>query len=313
MTRRPNRAAPLGAALLVAFAAACADTAPTAGTAAREGTLPEAPSGAHIPTTRLTIYGLDDRNTLVTFSADEPNRAARRVAITGVTGSLIGLDVRPNDQGTDALNLAGRLYAVSSTGAVYTVDSETGVATLRSTLNVPLAGANFGVGFNPMVDRLRFHSETGQNLRANVENGVTLVDTPLAYASGDANFGKTPTVVATGYTNSVNPAPPKVELYAIDAEQDVLVELDAPNNGQLTTVGRLVVNNGTQVGFDIPGRATDRTGYATFTPPRGQRSFLYRVNLDDARRTPVGPVDHMRPIISIAIDDAGATPSSTVR
>jgi Cu-Zn family superoxide dismutase len=190
----------------------------------------------------------------------------------------------------------------------------TGAATLRSTL-APLPtsiGANTGFGFNPVADRLRLHIGSVANVRANVETGGAIVDTALAYAAGDVNFGRSPVVVATAYTNSVSPAPASTELFAIDVAQDALVKLDAPNGGRLGTVGRLVVDNSEAVGFDIPGRATDRFGYATFTPPRFTRSFLYRVNLDNADRQPVGPVGHDRPIISLAIDDRDPLPARYV-
>jgi hypothetical protein len=149
---------------------------------------------------------------------------------------------------------------------VYTVDPATGAATLRSQLTVALgAGAGVGAGFNPVADRLRIHTDAGQNLRVDVETGATTADAPLAYAAGDVNAGRQPAVVATAYTNSASPAPATTQLYAVDVAQDVLVRLDAPNDGQLRTVGRLVVDNDARVGFDIPGRAADRTGYATFT------------------------------------------------
>jgi hypothetical protein len=300
--------AAISSGLLAMLALACTDAAPTS-TETGDTTGPAAPFPDVLipgpPTTQLsrTIYGLDDQNTLVAFDGDRPGQVSRRVSVTGVTGTLVGIDFRPNDATPANGSGAGSLYAVSSAGGVYTIDLTTGAATLRSTLSVAPAGANFGVGFNPVPDRLRIHSDTEQNLRADVETGATIVDTPLAYAPGDVNFGRNPDVVATAYTNSVTPAPTTTELFAIDVAQDVLVRLNAPNNGQLTTVGRLVVDNGSQVGFDISGFAADRFGYATFTPPRYTRSFLYRVNLDNADRQPVGPIDHLRPIISLAIDD----------
>lgn len=298
--------APLASAMLAAGVLACTDAPPTA-TPRATVTTAETPSGGG--GLARTIYGLDDQNTLVVFDAEAPGQVQRRVAISGVTGSLVGIDIRPNDQTPANGNDAGSLYAVGSTGAIYTVNPATGAATLRATLNPALTATDGqGTGFNPMADRLRIHTTTGQNLRIDVETGATIVDGPLAYAPGDANAGRAPNLAATAYTNSVTPAPASTELFAIDVAQDALVKLSAPNNGQITTVGRLVVDNGAQIGFDIPGRATDRTGYATFTPPRFTRSFLYRVNLDDASRTPVGPVDHTRPIISLAVDDRdGAT------
>ena len=315
MSRRLRRPAPAGAALLVAFAA-CTDAAPTESVAPASGLTPEAPSAAHSPLGR-TIYGLDDRGTLVVFHGDRPGQIVRRVLILGCESGMTGIDVRPNDATPANGNQTGLLYGVGAFGRICIINPVTGQATgsfaqLRvpfvsgeSTSTALRAGQNIGIGFNPVVDRLRVHSDSGRNLRFNVDatDNVSIADAPLAYAPGDVNAGRTPAIVATAYTNSVSPAPATTELFAIDVTQDVLVRLDAPNDGRLTTVGRLGIDNGTQVGFDIPGRATDRAGYATFTPPRGTRSFLYRINLDNAAREPIGPVGHDRPIISIAIDD----------
>ena len=46
-----------------------------------------------------------------------------------------------------------------------------------SQLTIPLDGTVFGVDFNPAADRLRIISDTGQNLRHNVNaGGVTLME-----------------------------------------------------------------------------------------------------------------------------------------
>lgn len=314
MTLRPSRLAPFSGALLAALlASGCADDPPTAAASATTAATPEAPGGATAVGGQL-IYGVDDRNTLVVFDATRPGELLRRVQITAGEG-IIGIDFRPNDATRANGNQTGLLYGVGLAGRIYLIDPVTGTASGTDVqVRVPrfetseglMAGANVGIGFNPAADRLRVHTDSGRNLRLSVEGGETTSDGQLAYAPGDVNFGRRPAVVATAYTNSVNPAPAATQLYAIDVAQDVLVRLDSPNNGQLTTVGRLGVDNGTQVGFDIPGHASDRTGYATFTPPRGTRSFLYRINLDDAARQPVAPIGHDRAIISIAVDDADA-------
>ena len=320
----------IGSGLLALLGAACADSAPTATTAANapaESPAPAAPAPPAapgdpasadpvgvprtVPNLGRMIYGLDDRNTLVVFDGDRPGQVLRTVPIIGERlefRRLFAIDFRPNDLNLADGNQTGLLYGIVANDIV-TIDPATGVATYRASLaNLPVStGANTGFGFNPVVDRLRLHIGGDYNVRANVEDGTTTVDQRLAYAPGDVNAGRTARVVATAYTNSVTPAPGSTELFAIDIEQDVLVKLASPNDGRLTTVGRLVVDNSESVGFDISGRATDRTGYATFTPPRHTRSFLYRVNLDDAARTPVGPVGHDRPIISIAIDDRDVT------
>ena len=323
MNRGARHRVPLAGALVAALAAVgCADEAPTAVTGTASATVPEAPSSATASQGQL-VYGLDDRNTLVVFDAATPGQIVRRVGITGCETGMTAIDVRPNDATPANGNQTGLLYGIGEFGRICIIDPVTGRATGGDAqVRVPTfgesrteglrAGQNVGIGFNPVVDRLRVHTDSGRNLRLNVDatDNMTIADGALAYAPGDVNAGRTPAIVATAYTNSVSPAPATTELFAIDVAQDVLVRLNAPNDGRLTTVGRLVIDNGTQVGFDIPGRATDRTGFATFTPPRGTRSFFYRIGLDDARRTPVAPVGHDRPIISIAVDDARVDPAA---
>ncbi len=60
-------------------------------------------------------------------------------------------------------------------------------------------GTFFGVDFNPAADRLRIISNTGQNLRHNVNaGGVTLSDTALNYTAGTPTSGLT----GAAYTNN---------------------------------------------------------------------------------------------------------------
>src|SRR5207249_4424625 len=64
--------------------------------------------------------------------------------------SVLGIDVRPTD---------GLLYAVTADGGIYTVDTKTGQATMKSKLSEQLkAGATVTVDFNPVADRLEASS-----------------------------------------------------------------------------------------------------------------------------------------------------------
>lgn len=60
-------------------------------------------------------------------------------------------------------------------------------------------GSSFGVDFNPTVDRLRIISDSGQNLRANVDTGATIIDGAINFTPGTPTTG----VTAAAYTNSV--------------------------------------------------------------------------------------------------------------
>ena len=154
----------------------------------------------------------------------------------------MGIDFRP---------LTGRLYGVGSTSQVYVIDADSGFASpIGAPFTPALAGTEFGVDFNPQADRLRVVSNAGQNLRINPETGGATTDRNLAFATTDANAGKTPSVVGAAYTNNVARAPSTV-LNDIDSGLDILATQAPPNNGTLNTVGKLGVDTGDLVGFDI--------------------------------------------------------------
>ncbi|WP_205860606.1 DUF4394 domain-containing protein [Phycicoccus sp. HDW14] len=159
--------------------------------------------------------GLAGDRTLVGFRLDRPESARSLGEVKGLSGdtALVGLDRRPAD---------GKLYAVGNKGGVYTVTLPTQhllwkkapTATLVNRLTVALSGTSFGVDFNPAADRLRVISDTGQNLRHDVNaGGVTIADGTLAYAPAT-----TPAtgVTAAAYTNNDTDAATATTLFDID-------------------------------------------------------------------------------------------------
>ena len=133
----------------------------------------------------VPAIGLLANGSLFSFDTVSPGTNTTIGAVTGLQGGEIvyGLDYRPAN---------GALYALGSTGRLYTVNAATGAATLASTLNTALSGSGFDIAFNPVPDRLRIVSTSGQNLRVNVDTGAVTVDTALAFAAGDPNFGASP-------------------------------------------------------------------------------------------------------------------------
>ena len=125
---------------------------------------------------------------LVTFDRADP-ALDTAIAITGLQAgeTVVGLDIRAGGA------TPGELYALGSTGRLYTVNTTTGVATLKSTLAADagdttdaftaLSGTEFGVDFNPVADRLRVVSDTGQNLRIDADTGATITDAPSRAAA----------------------------------------------------------------------------------------------------------------------------------
>jgi hypothetical protein len=108
--------------------------------------------------------------------------------------------------------------------------------------------------FNPVPDRLRVTSNTGQNLRINVDSGLVQLDVPLAYQLGDPNFGLTPIDIAVAYSNNFGGATSTV-LRGVDIarDPDALVVHTNPNGGALPTSLSLPFNSAEPISYDISG------------------------------------------------------------
>ena len=233
-----------------------------------------APVPVPVPTPVLTpgdVAVLTVSNKLLTFDRATPGTIRTTVAVTGLQSgeNLLGIDYRPAD---------GLLYGAGSSGRIYTIDPATGAATLKATLSADatdttapftaLSGLEFGVDFNPAADRLRIVSNTGQNLRINVDTGATTTD-------GAINGGGAGTVInAAAYTNSFA-GTASTTLFVIDAANSTLYTQNPPNNGTLASPVALGVTATSVAGFDID--AVSNTGYAVMTV--GGARNLYSVNL----------------------------------
>ncbi len=212
----------------------------------------------------VRLVGLLADNTLLRFDSERPHEV-ERLAVQGVVGTLLGLDLRPAD---------GRLYAVTDTYDLYTIDPTTGTAQQVSTLTVAFdGGPHSGVDFNPQTDRLRLVGGNGQNLRVHAELGAAAADTSVAYAPGDPNFGRRPALAAAAYTRAVA-GTPETQLFTIDSTLDLLALQDPPNDGTLATVGPLGSDFEPQAGFDI---TTDAGGRDHAYAASGSR--LYAIDL----------------------------------
>ena len=244
-------------------------------------------SGPEILEARIApaiALGINSNNQLIRFDTANPAAATVVGAVTGLGAgeSLLGVDFRAAD---------GLLYGITKDaggiGHLYQINGNTAAATLLSTLVadpadttnpfIGLSGNDFGVDFNPVADRLRITSDTGQNLRINVSTGLVTTDT-------DLNPG-TPHLTGSAYTNSFAGAT-STTLYGIDPTTDQLVIQNPPNNGTLTVVGALGVDVASVLAFDIYG--TGNTGYLTATV--GGVNNFYTVNLNTGATTLVGAI-----------------------
>jgi len=229
------------------------------------------------------VLGLTDDNRLVGFKVGTPNTLDTNVTISGLAAGelVLGIDVRPRD---------GMLYGLTSTARLITIDPTTGVATVKATLaadstdtTLPytaIAGTAFAVDFNPVADRLRVISNSGQNLRINVDTGATTTDGVINRA------GAAPSVAAAAYTNSILNAT-TTQLFDVDSTSSVLALQNPPNDGTLVNVGPLGVTIAGDGGMDIAGGANGLVLAALRTTAGGPTS-LYRVDITTGAGTLIG-------------------------
>ena len=230
-----------------------------------------------------TAFALTAANQIATFDTSVPGAALSAVAITGLQGgeTPLAIDLRP---------ATGQLYLLGSTSRLYVLNPVTGIAAAVGPAFTPaLSGTSFGFDFNPVVDRIRVVSDTGQNLRLNPDTGA------IVQADSNLNPGA-PHVVGAAYSNNVAGAL-LTTLYVIDSTTDQLFIQVNPNGGTLQVVGNLGLNTNDLVGFDIS--ANDNIAYATLTSTAPDISRLYRINLTVGLASLVGTF--VAPIRDIAV------------
>ena len=239
------------------------------------GNLPGTIIGLAIPTAPVA-YAIDGGgNNLLIFNPMNP--------ATVITKTVSGLQMGETIVGIDTRPVNGQLFMLGSSSRLYTV----GVNTTTAWTAVPvgtagaftLSGTDFGIDFNPTVDRIRVVSNTGQNLRLNPNDGALAgTDTPLTFAPATG----TPNVSAAAYTNNFAGTTTTV-LYDIDIRTGgaVLFIQNPPNSGVLVNVGPLGVDADSVNGFDIGGT----TGIAYALLRVGGVTRIFTINLTNGTAT----------------------------
>ncbi|MFI1207637.1 DUF4394 domain-containing protein [Streptomyces sp. NPDC020802] len=257
------------------------------------GRLPEAlaPSG-------LRAVGLTADQRLVSFRVDRPGAALPLGKVDGLKGdrTLVGIDYRVQNK---------KLYAVGDQGGIYTIREVGARATKVSQLGVALRGKAFGVDFNPAANRLRVISDTGQNLRHNLDDqagapapGTTAVDGTLTNPPVPPNPGATALGVSgAAYTNNDLDASTATTLFDLDTALDQVSVQSPANAGNLAPTGKLGVDVPLNSGFDIYSstRNGTNTGYAV----TGRTAW--RVNLLTGKLSSLGTFGHGRQVVDIAL------------
>ena len=250
-------------------------------------------------------------NKLLKFNAGRPGRILATLNISGLQAgeTLLGIDYRvAKDQ----------LYALGSSGRLYTINEDTAAATVVGTpFAVKLEGTQFGFDFNPTVDRIRVVSNTGQNLRLHPDTGAVVdsnaaldgvqTDGKLTYAAGDVNFGKAPMAVGAAY--SYNKADTKITTnFALDAATGALVTQGSregvvpavsPNTGQFFTIGSLgmAFNNAS---FDI--QALSDVAFAALSSDGSTASRWVTIDLKTGAAKSLGTIGGGERVVGIALE-----------
>jgi Domain of unknown function (DUF4394) len=242
---------------------------------------PAAPMGT-------VAYGLGTDGQLVIFGLGNAADSATSKPITGLgSDTLVDLDVNP---------LNGSLYVFASSGKAYTLDPQSGAATLNATAASSLAISK--TDFNPAANRVRVFASAATNFRLSVTPapaaapvGTVTTDGLLVYAAGDVNAGKTPNLLGAAYTNSAlnsGVLPASTALFSVDGATNTLNAHSSAtgstpvgNFSTLATVGSLGVTLGSNVGFDITTSGSANTAYLV------NDKALYTVSLTSGAATPL--------------------------
>jgi len=254
------------------------------------------------PPRKEMVVADTDAAELIQFNAGQPQRILVRQPLQGLPAGdrLVGIDYRV---------ARGVLFALSASGRLYTIDTTS--AALKPVGAAPAAalqGSSIGVNFNPVADRIRVVTDTGQNLRLHPDTGaLAATDPAVAYAPGDAHAGQAPRLAAAAYT--YNKQNDKLTTnYAIDRAAGTLVTqgsvegvapVVSPNTGQLRSVGPLGTGPVDAAALDIADTDTDNTALAALR--QGGRTSLHLVNLATGVATRIGTVGDGRPLWGMAI------------
>lgn len=263
------------------------------------------------PPAKETIYAVTTGKQLIRFNAGQPQQILARKALSGLAAgeTLLGIDYRVAKGQLFGLGASGQLYRINTADA-----STTPIGTPAA---LPREGAKeWGFDFNPTVDRIRVVNDAGFNLRLHPDTGAIVdgnaeqpgvqLDGRLAYDAADVNAGKTPGIVAAGYT--YNKDNDKITTnYALDGRLGLLVHQGtkegvqppvSPNTGRLYTVGSLGIGAFERATLDISD--VSNTAYASVG--QGGTSRWYRIDLASGKATLIGTVAGGEALVGAAIE-----------
>lgn len=249
-----------------------------------------------------TLQVLTEKLELLTIQSNQPTKVLQRVRLSGLAAGdmLVGIDYRV---------AKGMLYTLGRSGRLYTVDTASGALKPVGNPAVALQGDAVGVDFNPVADRVRVITSSGQNVRLHPDTGALAATDPApAYAPTDKRAGTKPEVVAAAYT--YNKRDDKLTTnFAIDRNGGYLVTMGSAegvqpvvsfNTGQLFTVGSLGLAEMTDASMDI----ADLSGaaYAAVRLKSHATTRLYAVDLQTGKGRFIGTIGDGDKVLGMAIE-----------
>ncbi|MGW1642962.1 DUF4394 domain-containing protein [Streptomyces lavendulae] len=247
----------------------------------------------------LHAIGLTSDQRLVEFDVNKPAKIWSLGKVSGLTGDtkLVGIDFRVQNE---------KLYGVGDKGGIYTFDTADANAMKVSQLTVALAGTSFGVDFNPAANRLRVISNTGQNLRHNIDDAAAPLTTTV---DGTLTNPTTPPSTAMGvtgaaYTNNDLNAATATTLFDLDTMADRISLQSPANAGTLAPTGSLDVDAGLDAGFDIYYNPAAGTNHGFAAIGKGGSYGLYAVDVLTGKATTKGafPADYQVTDLALPIN-----------
>jgi hypothetical protein len=271
-----------------------------------------APAEPPGPPAKEEIVAVTASNQLLRFNAGQPQLVRSRQPLRGLRDGekILGIDYRV---------ARGELFALGASGQLYKIDVASATASAIGTpAALPKEGKEWGVDFNPTVDRirvvndaawnLRLHPDTGAVVDGNPNDAGTQLDGRLFYDTADASAGKAAAVVAAGYT--YNKTNDKITTnFALDGALGTLVHQGtregvapavSPNTGRLYTVGSLGIGPFAYATFDISDLSN--TAYAGVRTTAEAPTRWYRVDLASGKASLIGTVPAGEALVGAAIE-----------
>ncbi|MFG2332822.1 DUF4394 domain-containing protein [Streptomyces sp. NPDC048604] len=231
----------------------------------------------------LTAVGLTGDQQLVEFKVHKPSKTWSLGKVTGLSGDtrLVGIDFRVQNE---------TLYGVGDKGGIYTLNTTNAAAAKVSQLTVALAGTAFGVDFNPAANRLRVISDTGQNLRHNIDDAAAELTTTVDGTVTNPTMPPSTAMGVTGaaYTNNDLNAATATTLFDLDTMADRISLQSPANAGTLAPTGSLGVDAALDAGFDIYYNPASGMNHGFAAIGTGGTYRLYSVDVLTGKATSKG-------------------------